>query len=92
MIKYPYLFILIKLSPWDWKNQFEMRNMNVDEENGKAAGMANGRSWKSLQFSSNAFWNNISCLVSAPTFGLGGSRLCEKEDAQNIIGRKKKTS
>ena len=28
----------------------------------------------------------------APTFGLGGSRLWEKEDAQNIIGKKKKTS
>ena len=52
-----------------------MMNMKVDEENGKAAGMVNGRSWKICQFSSNAFWNNISCLVSDPTFGLGGTKL-----------------
>ena len=67
--------MLMMISPGDWKNQFEMMNMKVDEENGKAVGMVNGRSWKIWQFSSNAFWNSIGCLVSAPTFGLGGSRM-----------------
>ena len=30
---------------------------------------------KIWRFSSNVFLNNIVCLVSAPTFGLGGLRL-----------------
>ena len=66
--------------------------MKLDEENGKAVVMVNGRYWKRWQFPSNAFWNNIGCLVSAPTFGFGGSRLWEKEESQNIIGKKKKAS
>ena len=47
----------------------------MDENNGKAAGMRNGGYQKFLHFSSNGFWKNIGCLVSAPTFGLGGLRL-----------------
>ena len=47
-------------------------NMNVDGENGKAAGMVNGRAKKVRNFSSNKFWKNIGCLVSASTFGTGG--------------------
>ena len=78
LIKYPYLLILLNLSPGDWKNQFESVNMKVDEENGKSVGMVNVRSWKIGGFSD-------------PTFGLGGSRLWEKEDAQKISGKKRKT-
>ena len=32
----------------------------------------------------------INCLVSAPTFGLGGSRLLDKEEAQKISGNRRK--
>ena len=46
-IKYPSLLMLMKLSTGDWKNKFEMMNMKVHEENGKAVGMVNGPSWKS---------------------------------------------
>ena len=71
--------MLMKLTTGDWNNQSERMNMKVDEENCKSVVMVNGRYWKRWQF-------------SALSFGLGGSRLWEKEDAQNIIGKKKKTS
>ena len=71
--------MLIKLWPGDWNNQLEGVNMNVDEDNGKSVGMVNGRAQKGRRFSRNEFWNNIGCLVSSLTFGLGGSRLWEKE-------------
>ena len=32
----------------------------------------NARYQKVLRFSSNEFWKNIGCLVSDPTFGIGG--------------------
>ena len=47
-------------------------------ENGKSVGMANGRTQKVWRFSGCEFWMNIGCLDSAPTFGLGGSRMQEK--------------
>ena len=36
------------------------------------------------------FWKNIGCLLSEPTFGLGGSRLWEKEEEQKLSGKKRK--
>ena len=50
----------------------------------------NVRYLKVRQFSSNEFWKNIGCLVSAPTFGLGGSRMWEKEEGIKIILKKRK--
>ena len=47
-------------------------NIKVDEDNGKYVGMENGQARKFWQFSGKGFWKNISCLVSAYTFGLGG--------------------
>ena len=41
-------------------------------------------------FTRNEFWKNIGCIVSAPTFGLGESRLWEKEEDIKIIGKKRK--
>ena len=52
--------------------------------------MVNGRDWKVWQFSSNGFWENIGCPISAPTVGLGVSRMLEKEEAQKISGKKRK--
>ena len=46
--------------------------MKVDEDNGKASGMVNGRYQTFRRFSGNEFWKNIGCIVPAPTFGLGG--------------------
>ena len=69
---YPYLLMLTKLWPGDWYNKSERMNIMVDEDNGKAVGMVNGRYRKVRRFSRNEFWENIGCLVSAPTFGLGG--------------------
>ena len=54
--------------------------MNVDEDNGKAVGIVNEQYRKVQMFSSNEFWKNIGCLISAPTFGIGGSILWEKEE------------
>ena len=69
------LLMLIKPWPGYWKTQLKRINQKVDEGNRKALGKSNVRYRKVRRFSSNEFWKNIGCLVSAPTFGLGGSRL-----------------
>ena len=76
--KYTYLLMLMNLWHGYWKNQWDSMNMKLYEDNCKAAGMANGKNQKFWRLSSNKFWNNIGCLVSAPTFGLGESRPWEK--------------
>ena len=53
-------------------------NLKVDEEKDKASVMVNRRAQKFRRFSSNEFWKNIGCLISDPTFGIGGLRLLEK--------------
>ena len=70
-----YLKMLIKLWPGDWIDQLKRMNQKVDEENGEQRVKGNVRYRKVRRFSSCEFWKNIGCLVSAPTFGLGGSRL-----------------
>ena len=55
-------------------------------------GMVNGRDQHFWRFSSNGFWNNIGCLVSAPNIGIGRLRLWEKKEAQNISKKKRKIS
>ena len=65
----------MKLWNWYWNNQLERINMKMGGVNGKSKGMVNGQNRKFRQFSSNEFWKNIGCLVSAPTFFLGVSRL-----------------
>ena len=52
--------------------------MKVCEDNGNALVTVNGGYKKYCCFSSNEFWNKIGCLFSAPTFGLGGSRIWKK--------------
>ena len=42
--------MLMQLTSRDWNNHFERLNMKVDEGNGKAVGMVNGRYWKRWQF------------------------------------------
>ena len=49
--------------------------MRVDEENGIYVVMGKVRLRKVWRFSLNGFWKNIGCLVLAPTFGIGGSRI-----------------
>ena len=82
--------MLIKLWTGYWKNQLKMTNQKVDEENGKYLNKGNVRYQNICQFSSNGFWKNIGCLVSVPTFGLGGSRLWDKEEDLNLSGKKRK--
>ena len=65
-------------------------NQKVDEENGEQRVKGNVRYRKVCRFSSCEFWKNIVSLVSAPTFGLGGSRLWEKEEEQKLSGKKRK--
>ena len=50
----------------------------------------NVRYRKFRRFSRKESWENISCLVSAPTFGIGGLRLWDKEEEINIRGKKRK--
>ena len=45
---------------------------------------------ESLAIFKQWFWNNIGCLILAPTFGLGGLKLLKKEDTKNIGGNKRK--
>ena len=87
MIKHP---IIHKLWPGDWKTQLKRMNQKVDEENGKALGKRNGRYQNIRWFSSNEFWKNIGCLVSDPTFGLGGSKPWEKEEDIRTSGNNRK--
>ena len=77
--EFPYLPMLIKMWPINWKIQFKSMNHKVDQENCKSLGKGNVRYGKVRRFSSNTFWKNIGCLVSAPNFGLRGSRLWDKE-------------
>ena len=57
-------------------------NRMVDEDNVKAVRMMNVQYRKIWRFSRNEFWKNIGCLVSAPSLGLGGLNIWDKEDAQ----------
>ena len=70
--------------------QLKRMNRKVDEENGKALNKGNVRYRNVFWFSINEFWKNIGCLVSAPTFGLGVSRLWYKEEDINLSGKKRK--
>ena len=65
-------------------------NKRVDKENEIGVTQENGQFWKLQRFSRNKFWKNIECLLSAPTFGIGGSRLWEKYP--RISGEKRKRS
>ena len=58
-------------------------NQKVDEENGKQLVKDNVRYRNVRRFSISEFLKNIGCLVSVPTFGLGGSMLWQKEEEQN---------
>ena len=73
--EFPYLLILIKLWPGNRKTQLKKIYHRVEEETWKVLGKVNVRYRKVCRLSRNEFWKNIGCLVSAPTFGLGGSRL-----------------
>ena len=79
-VKYfPYLLMLMKFWPGDWEEQIYWMNKKVNEDNGRGGTQDNRRCWKPRWFSRNKFWKNIGCLLSAPTFGLRGSRLWEKD-------------
>ena len=65
-------------------------NKKVDEEYGSGGTQENGKIWKLRRFSRNEFWKNIGCLLTAHTFGLGGSILWEKDP--KISGKKIKRS
>ena len=62
----------IKIWPGYWISQLNRMTRKVDEDNGKALNKVNVRYHKVRRFSSNEFWKNIGCLISAPTFGIGG--------------------
>ena len=71
----PYLLMLIKIWTGYWISQLKRMNRKVDDENEKSFDKVNVRYRTVRRFSSNEFWKNIGCLVSYPTFGLGGLRL-----------------
>ena len=85
-----FLKMLIKLWPGYWIDPLKRMNQRVDEENGKQLNKGNVWYRKVRRFSSCEFWKNIGCLVPAPTFGLGGLRLWEKEEEQKLSGKKRK--
>ena len=90
MIDYTYLLVSIYLCPGDWENKLERINMRADEDNGKYMGI--GIISKVWWFSRNEYWNNIGCIVSDTTFGVGGYRLYEKDELKKISVKKRKIS
>ena len=70
--------------------QLKRMNQKVEEENGNALNKGNVRHRKVCRFSSNEFWKNIGCLLSAPTFGIGGSRPWDKEEDIKLSLKKRK--
>ena len=88
--EFPYLLMLIKIWHWNWKTKLKTKKQKVDEDNWKALVKGNVRYRKFRWFSRNEFWKNIGCLVSDPTFGLGGPRLWQKEEYIKISGNKRK--
>ena len=52
-IQFPYWLMLIKIWPGYWKTQLKRMNQRVDEYNGEAIGIGNGRYQKVCRFSSN---------------------------------------
>ena len=81
--------MIIKLWPGSCKIQLKIMKQKV-HDNGKASGKGNVRYRKIRRFFSNEFWKNVGCLVSDPTFGLGGSRMWDKEEDTKISGKKRK--
>ena len=77
--EFPYLLSLFNIWTDYWKTQLKRMNMKVDEDNEKM-GIWNGKYRQVHRFQSNEFWKSIGFLVSAHTFGLGGSRMWEKEE------------
>ena len=88
--EFPYLIMLIKLWPVDWKTQLKMMNHKVDEDNEKVLNKGNVRYRKVCHLSSNEFWKNIGFIVSAPNFCVGGLRLWEKGEDIKLRGKKRK--
>ena len=86
MKHFTFLLMLIKLWPGYWDEQLDQMDNKVDEENGREGTQENGRFRKLWRFSRNKLWKNIGCLISALTFGLGGSRMWDKD--QHIIDKK----
>ena len=85
-----YLLILMELWSGYWEDQLHRTNKKINDENGRGRTQENGQFRKLRRFSREEFWKNIGYLLSAPTFGLGGSRLWEKD--KNISGQKRKRS
>ena len=61
----------------------------MDEENRKELNKGNVRNRNVCWFFINEFWKNIGCLVSVHTFGIGGSRLWEKEEDIQLSGKER---
>ena len=57
--EFPYLLMLIKICPRNWKTRFNRMNQKVDEENGKVLVKDNVRYQTVRRFSRNEFWKNI---------------------------------
>ena len=85
-----YLLMLMNLWNGDWQGQLYQMNKKVDEDNRRGGTQQNGPFWKLRQFSRNKLWKNVGCLLSAPTFDIGGSRLWKKDP--EIIRKKRKRS
>ena len=65
-------------------------NKRVDHEN--LFPRSKGRVGKVHSFSRKYFWNNIGCMFSALSFGIGGQRLWDNVEVVNISGRVGKRS
>ena len=75
MKELPYLLMIMKLWPGDWEDQLDRMNKKVDEDNGRGGTQENGGFRNFWRFSRNELWNNIGYLLSATSFGLGGTRI-----------------
>ena len=65
--------MLIKIWPGGWIHKLESMNMKVNDDNGKAVGMANGQARKYWQFSSNKYFGRtLIVLFQLLLYVLGG--------------------
>ena len=65
-------------------------NKKVYEDNVRGGIQDNGLFWKIHRFPRNKFWKSIWCLLSAPTFNIGGWGMWENH--KKMSGKKRKRS
>jgi hypothetical protein len=82
--EYPYLKLLQKMWPGDWKAQLRQLNLRVTAENASYIGKKN---WRDIHpISEQEWWIFIGIVLSAGPHGRGGGKLWEKTSCDGYFG------